>query len=52
MKNPYIMYPKGDNRKIMIGFDTEEILKELFNSLLYGYQAGLEQSMKGSELYI
>ena len=48
-ENP-LMYSKHDNRKIMIAFDTDEILKELFDLLLCRYQVGLEKSMKGSEL--
>ena len=31
----------------MIGNDTDEITKELFNSLLDRYQVALEQSIKG-----
>ena len=48
-ENP-LMYSKHDNRKIMSAFDTDEILKELFDLLLCRYQVGLEKSMKGSEL--
>ena len=34
----------------MMGFDTNEIIKNLFNSLLQRYQKGLEVSMRGSDL--
>ena len=34
----------------MIGKATDEIIEELFNSLLQRYQEGLEESMKGSEV--
>ena len=33
----------------MIGSETDEIIEELFKSLLQRYQEGLEESMKGSE---
>ena len=33
----------------MTGDETDEIIKELFESLLQRYQEGLEESMKGSE---
>ena len=42
------MHTKSDNIKIMIGNETNEIIKELFNSFLQRYQEGLEESMKGS----
>ena len=44
-----IMRPKSDNVEIMIGSETDEIIEELFKSLLQRYQEGLEESMKGSE---
>ena len=34
----------------MPGFDTDEIIQELFKSLLRRYQLGLEQSMKGNDI--
>ena len=40
---------KGDNIEILIGNETDEIIEDLFNSLLQRYQKGLEESMKGSE---
>ena len=33
----------------MVGSETDEIIEELFKSLLPRYQEGLEDSMKGSE---
>ena len=33
----------------MGGSETDEIIKELFKSLLQRYKEGLEESMKGSE---
>ena len=35
--------------EIIIGRETNEIIEELFESLLERYQKGLEESMKGSE---
>ena len=34
-----------------MGNETDEIIKELFESLLQRYQEGLEESMKGSEFF-
>ena len=33
----------------MIGSETNEVIEELFQSLLQRYQEGLEESMKGRE---
>ena len=35
--------------EIIMGSETDEIIEELFESLLQKYQKGLEESMKGSE---
>ena len=43
------MHSKSDNIEIMLGFDTDEIIEKIFNSLLQRYQKGLEESMKGSD---
>ena len=43
------MHKKSDNIEIMIGSETDEIIEELFKSLLQGYQEGSEKPMKGSE---
>ena len=45
----HTMHTKSDNIKIMMGSETDEIIKELSKSLLQRYQEGLEESMKGSE---
>ena len=44
-----IMYTKSDNIEIMMGSKTDDIIDELFKSLLQKYQEGLEESMRGSE---
>ena len=36
------MYTNSDNMEIMIGNETDEIIKELYESLLERYQEGLE----------
>ena len=38
--------------EIMISKDTAEIIQKHFDSLLDRYQEGLEQSIKGSGLYL
>ena len=43
-----IMRSKNDI-EIIMGSETDEIIEELFESLLQKYQKGLEESMKGSE---
>ena len=43
------MHTKSDNKEIMIGSDTNEVIKELFKSLLQRYQEGLLEKMSGSE---
>ena len=43
------MYSKSDNFEIMMGVDTNEIIKNLFNSILQRYQKGLQESMRGSD---
>ena len=42
------MHTKSNNIKIMMGSETDEIIKELFESLLQKYQEGLEQKMRVS----
>ena len=44
-----IMHTKSDDSKIMIGSDTNEVIKELFKSFLQRYQEGLQEKMRGSE---
>ena len=43
------MYSKSDNFEIMMGSNTNEIIRNLFNSILRRYQGGLHESMRGSE---
>ena len=42
------MHSKSDNIEIMMGSETDEIIEELFESLLQRYQEVLEESMKES----
>ena len=42
------MYTKSNNIEIMNGTETNDIIKELFESFLRRYQEGLETKMKGS----
>ena len=44
-----IMHTKIDNTEIMIGSDTNDVIKELFKSFLQRYQEGLQEKMKGSD---
>ena len=43
------MHIKSNNAEIMMGSETDEIIKELFKSFLQKYHEGLEESMKGRE---
>ena len=43
------MYSKSDNFEIMMGGNTSEIIRNLFNSILRRYQGGLHESVRGSE---
>ena len=43
------MHTKSNNIEIMIGSETDEIIKKLSESFLQKYQEGLEESMRGSE---
>ena len=45
------MHSKSDNIEILIGNETDEIIEDLFDSLLQRYQKGLEKSMKGSDFF-
>ena len=44
-----IMHTKSDNMEIMIGSDTNEVIKEHFKSFLQRYQEGLQEKMRGSD---
>ena len=46
------MYTKSNNVEIMMGSETDEIMEELFKSFLQKYQEGIEESMRGSELFL
>ena len=43
------MHAKSDNIEIMMGKETDDIIDEIFESLLPKYQEGLEESMRGSK---
>ena len=43
------MSTKTDNIEIMMSNETDEIIEELFESLLQRFQEGLEESMRGTE---
>ena len=43
------MHSKSDNVEIMMGVDTNEMIKNLFHSLLKRYKKGLEESMKEND---
>ena len=43
------MHLKSDNIKVMTYDNANEVIKEIFQSLLSSYQIGLETSMRGSD---
>ena len=43
------MHTRSDNKEIMNGSDTDEVIEELFESFLQKYEQNLEEKMKGSE---
>ena len=43
-----MMHSNSDNIEFMIHDDADEVIEELFESLLNRYQTGLETSMRGS----
>ena len=43
------MYPKSDNIEIMMSSETEEVIKQLFESLSRRHKKELEKPMKGTE---
>ena len=47
-----IIHLKNDNTEIMMGSETDEIIEELFESLLQRYQERLEESKKGSDILL
>ena len=44
-----VMYSKSDNIELMLYDNANEVVNELFESLLSRYQIGLEMSMRGSD---
>ena len=42
------MHTKSNNIEIMIVSDTDEVIEDLFKSLLQRYQENLEEKMRGS----
>ena len=47
-----IMYSKSDKIKIMIGSETDEIIKEIFESFLQRYQEALEESTEEINFFL
>ena len=45
----HIMRIKSDNVRIMIDSETNEVIEEIFESLLQRYQEGFEEKMKGND---
>ena len=45
-----IMYTRSDNVEIMFGNNNDDIIEQLFESLLQKYEENLQNKMKGSEL--
>ena len=43
-----LIHCESNNKEIMIGVETKEIIAKLFTLLLQRYQGGLGQSIKGS----
>ena len=44
-----IMYTRSDNIEIMFGDDNDDIIEQLFESLLKEYEENLQNKMRGSE---
>ena len=44
-----VMHTRSINEEFMNGNDTDEIIEELFESLLQRYQESLHEKMKGSD---
>ena len=45
----HIMYTRSDNVEIMFGYDNDDIIEQLFESLLQKYEENLQNKMRGSE---
>ena len=46
------MHTESDNKEIMMSSETDEIIEELFKSLLQRYQEELEESVKASDFIL
>ena len=44
-----VMHTRSDNEEFMNGSDTDEIIKELFESFLQKYEENLQNKMTGSD---
>ena len=44
-----VMHTRSNNEEFMNGSDTDEIMKELFKSILQRYQENLQEKMRGSD---
>ena len=47
----YSMLTNSDNMEIIMGSETDDVIKELCESVLQKYQEGLKESMRGSNYY-
>ena len=45
----HVMYTRSDNEEFMIGDDTNEIMKSLFESFLQKFEENLQEKMRGSD---
>ena len=43
------MHTRSGNEEIINGSDTDEIIEELFKSILRKYEENLQEKMKGSD---
>ena len=46
-----VMHSKSDNKEFMNCDNADEVVEELFQSLLNSYEIGLETSIKVSDLF-
>ena len=44
------MYTRSDNTEIMFGDDNDDIIEQLFESLLQKHEENLQKKMRGSEI--
>ena len=45
----HVMHTRSNNEEFMNGSDTDEIIKELFKSVLQRYQQNLQEKMRSSD---